>query len=232
MEKINNIHVASKYEEYLKTEQFNKIRQEVFSRDNHKCVICGSTENLQAHHLTYINVYQEDTQDLITLCRQCHSIYHAIEKKREAVEEIYKRKRWNEQSKEYEQIQKEQLYEYEREKAESLLIEQEIKDEFLIKDYCSKDGYLDLMDWTILNKIIDQKCKEHNISYFRSNKKELQKYFLYRRCEFFLRCINNKRSVQEVLNKTKFSSQFLSKYYRKDICEAKLKEEKLLKEDF
>jgi hypothetical protein len=112
------------------------------------------------------------------------------------------------------------------------LIEQEIKDEFLIKDYCSKDGYLDLMDWTILNKIIDQKCKEHNISYFRSNKKELQKYFLYRRCEFFLRCINNKRSVQEVLNKTKFSSQFLSKYYRKDICEAKLKEEKLLKEDF
>ena len=58
--KLNDIHVPNKYEAYLMSDQFDKIRQSVLSRDNHKCVVCVSQDNLQVHHLTYEDIYKED----------------------------------------------------------------------------------------------------------------------------------------------------------------------------
>ena len=222
MRTVQDAKVPTLYEEYLQSDQFDEIRQKVFERDGWECVICGSSEILQAHHLTYKNVYHEELQDLITLCRNCHTIYHIIERKRQLVEKLY------EQEESVNLRVPDWLDKEQKEREESTRIEIEIKDEYLSQDYC-KGGCLDLMDWTILNKIIDKKCKEHGIEFYRGRKTELRDFFLYRRCEFLLRCIEQNKSFQTVLNGTNFSFQWLSRWYRKDRCEAKLKEEELLK---
>lgn len=217
--KINSIYVPSKYEAYLQTEQFDRIRQAVFDRDGRKCVVCGSTSTLQAHHLTYRNVYHEDTGDLITLCKVCHSIYHAVEKRHKAVEAVYEFKA-DEKFKSYQEETK-------RIDRESNLITQEIKEHYLIRDYC-KNGDLDMTAWEVLNPIIEKKCKEHGINYWHGSKIELRSYFIYRRCELLLRCLDRGYSFTKVRNETKFDPMWLSKWYRRDKCEAKLNEEKEL----
>ncbi len=49
------------------------IRLRAIERDNHKCIECGAGESLQVHHLTYENEGHEKLEDLVTLCRGCHS---------------------------------------------------------------------------------------------------------------------------------------------------------------
>ena len=217
---INSVHVPTKYEAYLQTEQFNNIRQAVLARDGYKCVVCGSTDMLQAHHLTYRNLYHEPTSDLITLCRKCHSIYHAVDKRRAAVDAIYQRedeKRMKENwDKSYESLKK-----------ISAQIAQEIKEEYLPKDYC-KNGDMDMTAWEVLNPIIDAKCKQHGIDYYSGDKTKLRAYFHYRRCEFLLRCMDKGLTLSTMVARTKFGHQWLAKWYRRDKCEAKLNEEKEL----
>ena len=228
---MTEIHVPTQYEAYLQTEQFNEKRKSVFDRDNHKCVVCGSKNNLQVHHLTYRNVFQEPLSDLITLCKNCHATYHAIDRRREAVERIYIAENNKKRKAEIEQQQEEFKTEQNKLIEESRAIEQEIKDEYLKKDYCS-NGDLDMLDWSVLNPIINKKCKEHGIDYFHGNKNALRNFFLYRRCELLIRCLDKGLSFTTMITKTKFSQQWLSKWYRRDKCLAKLNEEKeLCKED-
>ena len=73
------------YKEFLKTEEWKQIAQMVKERDGHKCVICGSTENLNAHHIGYDGDCL-DENDIVTLCNRCHECLHdGIETIREAV---------------------------------------------------------------------------------------------------------------------------------------------------
>ena len=73
------------YNEFLKTEEWKQIAQMVKERDGHKCVICGSTENLNAHHIGYDGDCL-DENDIVTLCNRCHECLHdGIETMREAV---------------------------------------------------------------------------------------------------------------------------------------------------
>ena len=73
------------YNEFLKTEEWKQIAQMVKERDGHKCVICGSTENLNAHHIGYDGDCL-DENDIVTLCNRCHECLHdGIETIREAV---------------------------------------------------------------------------------------------------------------------------------------------------
>lgn len=217
---INPVHVPTKYEAYLQTEQFDRIRQAVFARDGHKCVVCGSTDTLQAHHLTYRNLYHEPTGDLITLCRKCHSIYHAVDKRRAVVEAIY-------QYEDDKRMKENWDKSYENLKKTSAQIAQEIKEEYLPKDYC-KNGDMDMVAWEVLNPIIDAKCKQHGINYYAGNKNNLRAYFHYRRCEFLLRCMDKGLSLSTMADRTKFDYHWLVKWYRRDKCEAKLNEEKEL----
>lgn len=61
------------YQAYLKSATWKKKRQERLSIDNHACVWCGATKNLQVHHLTYSRLGNEDVEkDLCTLCFGCH----------------------------------------------------------------------------------------------------------------------------------------------------------------
>lgn len=67
------------YKEYIKSEEWKHKRKEVLERDKFKCRLCGAkgTEyNLHVHHNSYNNLGNEPLEDLITLCKECHEIYH------------------------------------------------------------------------------------------------------------------------------------------------------------
>jgi 5-methylcytosine-specific restriction endonuclease McrA len=40
------------------------------------CRVCGSKESLDVHHRTYRYRGEERMEDLITLCRPCHELFH------------------------------------------------------------------------------------------------------------------------------------------------------------
>lgn len=53
--------------------------EQVINRDRN-CAICGSNQNLEAHHIFKVNMYDDAYLDLnngITLCHSCHEKYHS-----------------------------------------------------------------------------------------------------------------------------------------------------------
>jgi 5-methylcytosine-specific restriction endonuclease McrA len=66
------------YYDYLKSSEWNNVRNLILERDEHKCIRCKSTYNLQAHHTTYQNIFNESKhlEDLVTLCFDCHKKEH------------------------------------------------------------------------------------------------------------------------------------------------------------
>lgn len=66
------------YAQYLKTNAWKVRRQEIIDRDI-CCRLCASEENLQVHHVdgAYKRIGNELDQDLTTLCRDCHEMYHS-----------------------------------------------------------------------------------------------------------------------------------------------------------
>lgn len=63
-----------KYQKYLETEWWQKIRTERLKIDGFKCVYCGKDKNLQVHHTDYSKgwFHEDPRQDLVTLCKDCH----------------------------------------------------------------------------------------------------------------------------------------------------------------
>tara|TARA_R110000744_G_C19045888_1_gene527225 strand:+ start:49 stop:594 length:546 start_codon:yes stop_codon:yes gene_type:complete len=66
------------YENYLKTKEWYRIRNLSLKYSDYKCCRCGDSENLQAHHLNYNNLGNEEISDLITVCNSCHKKFHNI----------------------------------------------------------------------------------------------------------------------------------------------------------
>jgi hypothetical protein len=68
---------AAGYAEYIQSEHWSLLREAVFRRDGHRCVECGSTERLSAHHKVYAPDWEkQSTADLETLCWPCHEKRH------------------------------------------------------------------------------------------------------------------------------------------------------------
>lgn len=203
------IRVPTKYDLYLQSDEFDEIRQAVFTRDDHKCVVCGSAKNLRPHHLTYQNVGHEDLRDLITLCDSCHAIYHAIEKRSQYIQEYYEReKKLSEMAmQEYRQTAEQERKELQKR------IWDEIIEEYAPKDY-SKNGPLDMCDWNILDKVISDKCKKYDVEYCGFNKSKLQNYFFGQRYKLLLRCMQRNLSIDTVISKTRLSERFIRKWYK------------------
>lgn len=66
-------------ESYMNEKRYNGNYYKVFNRDNCKCVLCGSIEQLCVHHIDgYDKNKPENSNEnkMITLCRQCHSQVH------------------------------------------------------------------------------------------------------------------------------------------------------------
>lgn len=64
------------YQEYLKSDHWQKIRKQAFDRGGNHCAICRSTNGLQIHHNTYEHLGNEYPGDLVVLCGKCHLLYH------------------------------------------------------------------------------------------------------------------------------------------------------------
>lgn len=68
-------------EEYLKSEQWQKKRQERLRIDNYRCQAClylkqEEKSPLSIHHISYKNLYKEPMEDLVTLCSLHHLQWH------------------------------------------------------------------------------------------------------------------------------------------------------------
>lgn len=58
----------------------DRLKKAVRERDNHRCRWCGATNRgVDAHHIRYRRGYADDViENLISLCRACHSFVHGI----------------------------------------------------------------------------------------------------------------------------------------------------------
>jgi 5-methylcytosine-specific restriction endonuclease McrA len=56
---------------------YKKLCRQVLARDNWRCQVCGSKDNLQVHH-QHLRSQQGSDEDsnLITLCAECHAQLH------------------------------------------------------------------------------------------------------------------------------------------------------------
>lgn len=66
-------------ESYMNEKRYNGNYYKVFNRDNCKCVLCGSIEQLCVHHIDGYDKNKPENSNankMITLCRQCHSQVH------------------------------------------------------------------------------------------------------------------------------------------------------------
>ena len=65
------------YDEYLASDVWKKKRKEIIDRDGGRCRLCNSDKILHVHHRAYPKIYgEEPNEDLSTLCRKCHYIFH------------------------------------------------------------------------------------------------------------------------------------------------------------
>jgi len=56
---------------------WDRVKKAVLERDQYKCRECGSTKDLEVHHMRlWIKVKEHKEEDLITLCYTCHRNHH------------------------------------------------------------------------------------------------------------------------------------------------------------
>lgn len=71
------------YTDYLNTDHWRDVKKHHYklARRRH-CYLCGSTSNLNVHHMLYKNKYgesflnNENSGMLRTLCKDCHQLFH------------------------------------------------------------------------------------------------------------------------------------------------------------
>ena len=63
------------YQEYLMSDLWLEKREYILTL-KHACEICGGKDNLNVHHKNYESVGNENTEDIIVLCRRCHQKEH------------------------------------------------------------------------------------------------------------------------------------------------------------
>lgn len=74
----------TKYERYLETDKWKQIARNACARAKYKCQLCGEkNQTLHVHHNTYEHRYREAEypEDLIVLCKDCHTNLHQYLKK-------------------------------------------------------------------------------------------------------------------------------------------------------
>lgn len=59
------------YRLYLKSKAWQNIRNIMIAKYK-LCQVCGGTDVLQCHHLTYERLGRERLSDLKLLCKECH----------------------------------------------------------------------------------------------------------------------------------------------------------------
>lgn len=78
--KVSRREFRRNYTEYIKSEEWERKREEAFMFHGRSCKKCGKTRSLHVHHMTYVRLKNELMQDLCILCTLCHGEYHKINK--------------------------------------------------------------------------------------------------------------------------------------------------------
>ena len=62
----------------LDLEAYQELCRQVLQRDGWRCQVCGSSANLQVHHILLRSQSGDDiVENLITLCSECHDQIHS-----------------------------------------------------------------------------------------------------------------------------------------------------------
>jgi hypothetical protein len=64
------------YKQYLETSHWRALRHERLKAANYRCQVCNAKGILNVHHRTYERRGAELPEDVIVLCRSCHSLFH------------------------------------------------------------------------------------------------------------------------------------------------------------
>lgn len=217
------------YSTYLKTDKWREKSRERMTFDGYKCKACGRGDvTLNVHHLTYRNVGNEPLRDLITLCENCHKNHHLIKHLEDECEAMYAKA---EQEKlanlngmtnwETEQRRREQLKNN---------ATREIEENHLEDDY-SKNGSIDMCNWTVIEKFCKEKEAEYKSKYgiqIWISKQDIRDYFFCRRLELLSRCIDKGLSPETVVKKSMLNQSFVSKWYDIGKINKRLEQEKLI----
>ena len=74
-------HRNGSYGERRTTKEWELLKKAVHSRDGYRCRMCNRDDlPLHVHHRTYNNYAEEPLEDLITLCADCHGLFHSYSK--------------------------------------------------------------------------------------------------------------------------------------------------------
>jgi transposase len=77
VELMNASHTPRRPRLRLDAETYKQLRYQVLTRDAWRCQCCGSTQNLDVHHLRFRSKLGDDSpENLITLCAVCHRRQH------------------------------------------------------------------------------------------------------------------------------------------------------------
>jgi len=67
------------YAELLTRTEWKARREQILELDGYKCVRCNNREDLHVHHIRYERgrmPWEHKDHDLVTLCEQCHTVWH------------------------------------------------------------------------------------------------------------------------------------------------------------
>jgi len=65
--------------DFLRSKEWLELRAQALLRDNHRCVLCGSSRNLNVHHIfprKFHKDLQKDLDNLVVVCPGCHFRIH------------------------------------------------------------------------------------------------------------------------------------------------------------
>ena len=64
------------YQDYLNTDQWDKLRKKVYCEANNTCELCGNPA-AAVHHIRYPKTFEQDRlANLIAVCDKCHERLH------------------------------------------------------------------------------------------------------------------------------------------------------------
>lgn len=66
-----------KYKEYIKSPKWKRFKLSILKTRGEKCELCNEkTSFLDLHHIHYRTLYNEQPEDVLLLCRECHENQH------------------------------------------------------------------------------------------------------------------------------------------------------------
>lgn len=73
--------VNKQYYNYLISPEWKEFRRKALAHYGNKCSKCARTKSLQVHHLHYNNIFHEQLEDVVILCKLHHEEAHNKKKK-------------------------------------------------------------------------------------------------------------------------------------------------------